>query len=114
MLGSFTRGVTGAGRFRHLGFTDFTFAIDARDTRGGTRVRSRWGLADTGDESGCGSVRSGGDEIMPLIPCWSCGADNEPCFEDCLCAKCVDPDGYDEWRYDNPEEYQDWLDRNQA
>lgn len=43
-------------------------------------------------------------------PCWSCGATG-PCYGECDCAKCVDPDGYEDWRRYNPEEYQDWLDR---
>ena len=44
-------------------------------------------------------------------PCWSCGAQDEPCFDPCDCAKCVDPDGYAEWRENNPDEYEAWLDR---
>ena len=47
-----------------------------------------------------------------MKPCWSCGAQNEECFEDCECAKCVDPEGYQDWKDDHPEEYEDWLDRN--
>jgi hypothetical protein len=49
---------------------------------------------------------------MRLKPCWSCGADNEPCDDAvCHCAKCIDPEGYEAWRYGNPEEYQAWLSR---
>lgn len=40
--------------------------------------------------------------------CWSCGA-HGPCFDPCYCARCVDPDGYDEWRNDDPEAYDSWL-----
>jgi hypothetical protein len=47
-----------------------------------------------------------------MKPCWSCGAKNRPCFPDCECAKCVDPEGYEEWKRDFPEEYEDWLDEN--
>jgi hypothetical protein len=47
-----------------------------------------------------------------LYPCWSCGAKNRSCFEDCECAKCVDPEGYEEWQRNDPEGYADWLDRN--
>ena len=55
-----------------------------------------------------------GDEVN-LLPCWSCGAENEPCDEEmCFCAKCVDPDGYWEWRTGNPEAYDHWLERNEA
>lgn len=46
---------------------------------------------------------------MRLEPCWSCGSTG-PCIGDCECAKCVDPEGYAEWRRENPEDYQDWLD----
>lgn len=50
-----------------------------------------------------------------MDPCWSCGAQDEPCFEGmCECAKCIDPEGYKEWKENNPEEYQDWLARNNA
>ena len=47
-----------------------------------------------------------------MKPCWSCGAQNRPCYDTrtCLCAKCVDPDGYARWKHDNPEKYQSWLD----
>jgi hypothetical protein len=45
-----------------------------------------------------------------MKPCWSCGAENEECFEVCDCAKCVDPDDYAEWKHNNPEEYEQWLD----
>jgi len=50
--------------------------------------------------------------MRSMKPCWSCGAQDEPCFEICDCAKCVDPDGYEEWKDNNPEAYESWLDRN--
>ena len=43
-----------------------------------------------------------------MKPCWSCGS-HGPCVGDCDCAKCLDPDGYAEWRQNHPEEYEDWL-----
>jgi hypothetical protein len=47
---------------------------------------------------------------MPrLKPCWSCGAQDRPCDDGCECAKCVDPDGYAQWRCDDPEAYDAWL-----
>ena len=45
-----------------------------------------------------------------MKPCWSCGS-TEECDSECECAKCLDPIGYDEWRYGNPEEYEAWLER---
>jgi hypothetical protein len=47
-----------------------------------------------------------------MKPCWSCGAKNRACFAGCECAKCVDPIDYSEWKNNNPEEYQEWLDEN--
>jgi hypothetical protein len=45
-----------------------------------------------------------------MKPCWSCGAQDAPCDERvCVCAKCVDPDGYREWRDQNPDDYARWL-----
>ena len=47
---------------------------------------------------------------MPrLKPCWSCGAQDRACYPGCECAKCVDPEGYAQWRYECPDEYNDWL-----
>jgi hypothetical protein len=47
---------------------------------------------------------------MPrLLPCWSCGAQDRECFAECECAKCVDPEDYEQWKCDSPEEYSDWL-----
>ena len=42
-------------------------------------------------------------------PCWSCGAQYRTCFEGCQCEKCVDPEGYEQWKRAEPEEYEDWL-----
>jgi hypothetical protein len=49
-----------------------------------------------------------------MNPCWSCGAQDEECFDACDCAKCVDPEGYEEWKNENPEEYEEWLEREGA
>ena len=49
-----------------------------------------------------------------MKPCWSCGAQNEPCNEEeCECAKCIDPEGYENWKTENPEEYELWLEDQQ-
>ena len=45
-----------------------------------------------------------------MKPCWSCGS-NAECFDDCECAKCVDPERYEEWKYNCPDEYNAWLER---
>jgi len=45
------------------------------------------------------------------MKCWSCESTKRWCFHDCECAKCIDREGYDIWKNDNPEEYQDLLDR---
>jgi hypothetical protein len=47
---------------------------------------------------------------MVFAGCWSCGA-HGPCYTNCDCAKCVDPEGYADWRADDPEGYADWIDR---
>ena len=44
-----------------------------------------------------------------MKPCWSCGAQDEPCFDPCDCAKCEDPETYEDWKQNNPDEYQNWL-----
>ncbi len=44
-----------------------------------------------------------------MKPCWSCGSYSF-CVGNCRCAKCEDPEAYDEWRFNNPEEYAEWLD----
>lgn len=43
--------------------------------------------------------------------CWSCGTETPWCESDCECAKCVDPEGYAQWKRECPEEYDDWLER---
>jgi len=43
-----------------------------------------------------------------MKPCWSCGS-TEDCYGGCECAKCIDPEGYQEWKENNPEEYEEWL-----
>ena len=45
---------------------------------------------------------------MRLKPCWSCGSTSD-CYEECVCAKCLDPEDYEDWKRNNPEEYEDWL-----
>ena len=45
-----------------------------------------------------------------MKPCWSCGSTGK-CYPNCECAKCEDPEGYADWKYNNPEEYEDWLER---
>ncbi len=37
-----------------------------------------------------------------------------PCIAGCECAKCVDPNGYQEWKETKPEEYNDWLAKKHA
>ena len=47
---------------------------------------------------------------MGFKPCWICGS-NEECYEDCSCAKCLNPEEYEEWKNNCPEQYEAWLDR---
>jgi hypothetical protein len=47
--------------------------------------------------------------VSRIRGCWSCGSHSR-CYSDCECAKCVDPEGYREWRQESPEEYREWLD----
>jgi hypothetical protein len=49
---------------------------------------------------------------MVLRPCWSCGTTDRDCFSGCQCAKCVDPEGYAEWKANYPERYDTWLQLN--
>lgn len=46
-------------------------------------------------------------------PCWSCGAQYRECYPECECAKCVDPQGYEEWRHERPDEYREWIESQQ-
>lgn len=45
------------------------------------------------------------------MKCKDCGSTEPDCYDSCECAKCVDPEGYEAWKYYNPEEYQEWLNR---
>ena len=47
------------------------------------------------------------------MECKSCGSTGRGCYDGCDCAKCIDPEGYADWRENNPEEYQEWLDRQE-
>lgn len=42
--------------------------------------------------------------------CRFCDSEDADCYEDCDCAKCVDPEAYEEWKENYPDEYEDWLD----
>jgi len=44
---------------------------------------------------------------MRFAPCWSCGSEG-PCYSGCLCAKCVDPVSYREWRREDPIGHKKW------
>jgi hypothetical protein len=55
-----------------------------------------------------GLAPSAGDPVMGFLPCWSCDS-TAACFEDCECAKCLDPEDYEEWKQNEPDEYQEWL-----
>ena len=43
--------------------------------------------------------------------CWSCGSEDHDCYDPCDCAKCVDPEGYQEWKDNCPEEYEEWKEK---
>lgn len=45
-----------------------------------------------------------------MKPCWSCGTEEPECYDPCECAKCVDPEDYQQWRDENQDEYEAWLD----
>ena len=45
---------------------------------------------------------------MRLKPCWSCGSEDS-CYQDCMCRKCVDPEGYEEWKNNDVYDYNKWL-----
>ena len=42
--------------------------------------------------------------------CDFCGSEGE-CYPNCDCAKCKDPESYEDWRDENPEAYEKWLDK---
>lgn len=44
-----------------------------------------------------------------MAPCWSCGSTTPDCTDDCMCARCEDPEGYEEWKLSNPEQYEAWI-----
>jgi len=45
------------------------------------------------------------------MKCDYCGSEDEECYEGCTCAKCINPEGYEEWRNNNPEAYDRWLEK---
>lgn len=45
------------------------------------------------------------------MTCKDCGSTEADCYLGCICAKCVDPEGYEQWKNENPEQYEDWLDK---
>lgn len=45
-----------------------------------------------------------------FAPCRYCES-RGPCYPGCDCAKCVDPDGYEDWKRENPDEYEEWKER---
>ena len=44
------------------------------------------------------------------MKCDYCGSEGK-CYEWCQCAKCIDPEGYDEWKENCPEKYEMWIER---
>lgn len=49
---------------------------------------------------------------MGIRGCWSCGS-HAACYSECDCEKCINPQGYADWKYGEPEEYQDWVESQQ-
>lgn len=47
---------------------------------------------------------------MVVLRCDYCGSEGE-CYDDCECSKCVDPEGYEEWKNENPDEYDAWIEK---
>lgn len=45
-----------------------------------------------------------------MKPCWSCGVQDEECSIPCECAKCLEPENYEDWKQNSPEQYQTWVD----
>lgn len=33
------------------------------------------------------------------------------CYPDCECSKCIDPEGYEDWKENSPEEYEAWVEK---
>ncbi len=56
----------------------------------------------------------GSHKMSSFAPCWSCGSTQPYCYEGCECAKCEDPEGYEEWKKECPEEYEDWKERQKG
>jgi len=44
------------------------------------------------------------------MKCDFCGSEGE-CYLGCQCAKCLDPEAYEEWKNENPEAYERWLEK---
>ena len=49
---------------------------------------------------------------MKIAPCWSCGSDVK-CYSNCECVKCMDPIAYQEWKNNDVEGYNAWLERQE-
>ena len=47
-----------------------------------------------------------------IAPCKHCGS-WDMCYEGCTCAKCIDPEGYQNWKEENPEQYEEWLNKEE-
>jgi hypothetical protein len=45
-----------------------------------------------------------------FAPCWSCRSE-AACYTGCVCAKCLDPESYEQWRVEAPDEYDAWIER---
>ena len=42
--------------------------------------------------------------------CDYCGSKGK-CYYWCKCSKCLDPEGYEDWKQNYPNEYEEWLNR---
>ena len=42
--------------------------------------------------------------------CDYCGSNGE-CFDGCGCAKCTNPENYEDFKKNNPEEYEKWIEK---
>ena len=51
---------------------------------------------------------------MIIKPCWSCGTTDADCYSGCQCVKCLDPEGYKQWKLNRPDQYQRWLENNEV
>jgi hypothetical protein len=43
-----------------------------------------------------------------MKPCSDCLAVG-PCYRQCACRKCLDPEAYGDWRFLQPHAYERWL-----